>query len=239
MIIDFQSHIFPERYMETMRDRDGAVILEEPDPYSGMAYFYDKTLACRINTGIFKGRDVEQRLEHMDGQGVDVQVVSIPAPGADRYEPDDAVAMARVANDELAAMCNRHPDRFVGLATLPTSSIKASLEELERAHQELGLRGFGCFTNLNGRPLDDEVFFPIYEKLAEYELPVYLHPTAPLATEAVGLDIMPILIYGWAFDSTVAMTRLVYGRVLERFPTLPFVVAGRRRRPCLLRAARH
>ena len=225
MIIDFQSHIFPERYMETMRQRNGAVVLEEPDPYSGMAYLYDRTLGCRINTAIFKGRNVEQRLEHMDRQGVDVQVVSIPAPGADRYDPDDAVAMARVANDELAEMCNRHPDRFVGLATLPTASIEASLAELERAVRELGLRGFGCFTNLNGRPLDDEVFFPIYEKLAEYELPVYLHPTAPLATEAVGLDIMPVLIYGWAFDSTVAMTRLVYGRVLERFPTLPFVVA--------------
>lgn len=225
MIIDFQSHIFPERYMETMGRRDGAVILEEPDPHSGMAYLYDKALGCRINTAIFKGRNVEQRLEHMDRQGVDVQVVSIPAPGADRYEPDDAVAMARVANDELAEMCNRHPDRFVGLATLPTASIEASLDELERAYHELGLRGFGCFTNLNGRPLDDEVFFPIYERLAEYGLPVYLHPTAPLATEAVGLDIMPILIYGWAFDSTVAMTRLVYGRVIERFPTLPFVVA--------------
>ena len=225
MIIDFQSHIFPECYMETMDRVDGAVVLEQPDPYSGMAYLYDKTLGCRINTAIFKGRNVEQRLEHMDRQGVDVQVVSIPAPGADRYGPDDAVTMARVANDDLAAMCGQYPHRFVGLATLPTSSIEASLAELERAVNELGLRGFGCFTNLNGRPLDDEAFFPIYEKLSEYGLPVYLHPTAPLATEAVGLDIMPILIYGWAFDSTVAMTRLVYGRVIERFPTLPFVVA--------------
>ena len=225
MIIDFQTHIFPEHYMETMDKRDGAVVLEDPDPYSGMAYLYDKALGCRINTAILKGRNVEQRLEHMDRQGVDVQVVSIPAPGADRYDRDDAVVMAQVANDELASMCNQNPDRFIGLATLPTASIEASLDELERAHGELGLRGFGCFTNLNGRSLDDETFFPIYEKLAEYDLPVYIHPTAPLATEAVGLDVVPMLIYGWAFDSTVAMTRLVYGRVIERFPTLPFVVA--------------
>lgn len=225
MIVDFQSHVFPEAYMDAMRERDGNVVLEPPDPYSGMSYLYDRKLACRINTAIFKGRDVDLRLEHMDRQGVDVQVVSIPAPGADRYDPDDAVHLARVANDALARMCNRHPDRFVGLATLPTSSVPASLEELDRARNELGLRGFGCFSNLDGRPLDHEAFFPIYEKLAEYGLPVYIHPTAPLATEAVGLDIMPVLIYGWAFDSTVAMTRLVYGRVLERFPTLPFVVA--------------
>ena len=67
--------------------------------------------------------------------------------------------------------------------------------------------------------------FPIYERLAKYKLPVYIHPTAPLATEAGGIDIMPTLIFGWAFDSTVAMTRLVYGRVLERFPEINWVVA--------------
>lgn len=225
MIVDFQSHVFPEAYMDAMRERDGNVVLEPPDPYSGMSYLYDRKLACRINTAIFKGREADRRLEHMDRQGVDVQVVSIPAPGADRYDPDDAVHLARVANDALARMCNQHPDRFVGLFTLPTSSVPASLEELDRARNDLGLRGFGCFSNLDGRPLDHEGFFPLYEKLSEYGLPVYIHPTAPLATEAVGLDIMPVLIYGWAFDSTVAMTRLVYGRVLERFPTLPFVVA--------------
>jgi aminocarboxymuconate-semialdehyde decarboxylase len=73
--------------------------------------------------------------------------------------------------------------------------------------------------------LDREELFPIYERLAKYKLPVYVHPTAPLATEAVGIDIMPTLIFGWAFDSTVAMTRLVYGRVLERFPEINWVVA--------------
>src|SRR5207249_11573626 len=76
-----------------------------------------------------------------------------------------------------------------------------------------------------GRPLDAEALFPLYARIAALGLPIYLHPTAPLATRAVGLDIMPVLIYGWAFDSTVAMTRLVYGRVLERFPEIHWVVA--------------
>ena len=89
----------------------------------------------------------------------------------------------------------------------------------------MGLRGFGCFANLNGQALDREELFPIYERLAKYKLPVYIHPTAPLATELSGIDIMPTLIFGWAFDSTVAMTRLVYGRVLERFPEINWVVA--------------
>ena len=225
MVIDFQAHLFPEAYIKELKRRDGAVILEEADPYSGMTYFYDKKLCCRINTAIFQGRDIERRIEHMDRFGIDIHVLTIPAPGADRFEGEDAVAIARAANDAIAAICRNYPSRFIGFFTLPTSSISASLDELERSVHQLGLKGFGCFANLNGQALDREELFPIYERLAKYRLPVYIHPTAPLATEATGLDIMPTLIFGWAFDSTVAMTRLIYGRVVERFPEISFVVA--------------
>jgi aminocarboxymuconate-semialdehyde decarboxylase len=225
MIIDFQAHIFPPSYLDEMKRLDGAVILEEPDPYSGMSYFYDKKLKCRINTATFQGQNIERRLEHMDRLGVDVHVLTIPAPGADRFEGDGAIKIARIANDAIAGIARRHPKRFIGFFTLPTCNVKASLDELERSVNELGLKGFGCFANLNGQALDREELFPIYERLAKYKLPVYIHPTAPLATEATGIDIMPTLIFGWAFDSTVAMTRLVYGHVLERFPEINFVVA--------------
>ncbi len=225
MIIDFQAHIFPPSYLDEMKRLDGAVILEEPDPHSGMSYFYDKKLQCRINTATFQGQNIERRLEHMDRLGVDVHVLTIPAPGADRFEGAAAIKIAQVANDAVAAIARKHPKRFIGFFTLPTCDVKASLDELERSVNELGLKGFGCFANLNGQALDREELFAIYERLAKYKLPVYIHPTAPLATEATGIDIMPTLIFGWAFDSTVAMTRLVYGRVLERFPEIDFVVA--------------
>lgn len=225
MVIDFQAHVFPETYLAEMKGRDGAVVLEEPDPHSGMRYFYDKQLKCRINTATLQGQDIERRLQHMDQLGVDIHVLTIPAPGADRFARDDAIAMARVANDAIAAIARKHPQRFVGFFTLPTADIQASLDELERSVNELGLSGFGCFANLNGQALDREELLPIYERLAQYKLPVYIHPTAPLATEAVGIDIMPTLIFGWAFDSTVGMTRLIYGRVLERFPEINWVVA--------------
>jgi predicted TIM-barrel fold metal-dependent hydrolase len=189
-----------------------------------MRYLYDRRLRCRINTATLQGQDPMKRLEHMDAMGVDVQVVSVPPPGADRFAPDHAVELARIANDALAELCGASPDRLVGLYTLPTASIPAALAEMQRA-SGLGLRGFGCYTNLDGRPLDDESFFPIYELAARLGHPIYLHPTAPLATEAVGLDIMPVLIYGWAFDASVAMTRLVYGRVIDRFPEISWVVA--------------
>jgi len=225
MIIDFQAHVFPPEYLAEMKRLDGVVILEAPDPHSGMSYFYDKKLRCRINTCTLQGQNIERRLQHMDQFGIDIHVLTIPAPGADRFDGDGAIAIARVANDAIAAIARKYPKRFIGFFTLPTCDIKASLDELERSVNDLGLRGFGGFANLNGQALDREELFPIYERLAKYKLPVYLHPTAPLATEAVGIDIMPTLIFGWAFDSTVAMTRLVYGRVLERFPEISWVVA--------------
>ena len=225
MIIDFQAHLFPPSYLDEMKRLDGVVILEAPDPHSGMTYFYDKKLKCRINTATFQGQDIERRLQHMDQLGIDVHVLTIPAPGADRFEGEGAVRVARIANDAVAAICRKYPQRFIGFFTLPTCSMEASLDELERSVHELGLKGFGCYANLNGQALDREELFPIYERLAKYKLPVYIHPTAPLATAATGIDIMPTLIFGWAFDSTVAMTRLVYGRVLERFPEIDFVVA--------------
>jgi aminocarboxymuconate-semialdehyde decarboxylase len=225
MIIDFQAHLFPPDYLAEMKRLDSVVILEEPDPHSGMSYFYDKKLGCRINTCTLQGQNIERRLQHMDQYGVDVHVLTIPAPGADRFEGDGAIGIARVANDAIASIARTYPKRFIGFFTLPTCDIKASLDELERSVNELGLKGFGCFANLNSQALDREELFPIYERLAKYRLPVYVHPTAPLATEAVGIDIMPTLIFGWAFDSTVAMTRLVYGRVLERFPEINWVVA--------------
>jgi len=225
MIVDFQAHVFPAKYVETLEQTQGDVFLEAPDPHSGMRYIYDRKLGTRINTATFQGQRAEQRLRHMDELGVDVQVVSIPPPGADRFAAQDASRVARIANDSLAELCRADPKRLVGLYTLPPASTAAALDEIDRATDDLGLRGFGCYSNLNGRPLDDEAFFPIYERLARLGQPVYIHPTAPLATEATGLDIMPVLIYGWAFDATVAMTRLVYGRVLERFPEISWIVA--------------
>jgi predicted TIM-barrel fold metal-dependent hydrolase len=225
MIIDFQAHLFPETYLAAMQRLDGAVILEAPDPHSGMSYFYDKKLGCRINTCTLQGQNIERRLQHMDQHNIDIHVLTIPAPGADRFDGAAAIELARVANDAIAAVVRRHPKRFIGFFTLPTCDIKASLEELERAVGELGLRGFGGFANLNGQALDREELFPIYARLAQHKLPVYIHPTAPLATQSSGIDIMPTLIFGWAYDSTVAMTRLVYGRVLERFPEINWVVA--------------
>src|SRR5436190_1603670 len=103
MIVDFQAHVFPPSYLDQLRQRDGNVILEPPDPASGMTYLFDRRLQRRINTATFAGQDPDVRLAHMDELGVDVQVVSVPPPGADRFDAEDAAALARVCNDAIGA----------------------------------------------------------------------------------------------------------------------------------------
>ena len=160
MIIDFQAHVFPKTYIDEMERLDGAVILEEPDPHSGMRYFYDKQLRCRINTATFQGQDIERRLEHMDSLGIDIHVLTIPAPGADRYEGEDAITMARVANDAIAAICKKYPERFIGFFTLPSCDVQASLDELERSVNELGLKASAVLPILTARRWTARICFP-------------------------------------------------------------------------------
>ena len=194
MIIDFQAHVFPEAYLAEMKRLDGAVILEEPDPHSGMSYFLRQEAQMPDQHGErFKARTSSAGSSTWTNWASISMCLTIPAPGADRFEGEDAIEIARIANDAIAAIARQHPKRFIGFFTLPTCDVKASLDELERSVNELGLHGFGCFANLNGQALDREELFPIYERLAKYKLPVYIHPTAPLATEAIGIDIMPTL----------------------------------------------
>src|SRR3970282_2840773 len=95
MVIDFQSHVYPEAYIEALQRADGNVILEPPDPYSGMSYFYDKGLKWRINTATFQGRDPDRRIAHMDRLGIDIQGLSIPPPRAGPLEEEAAAEGGR------------------------------------------------------------------------------------------------------------------------------------------------
>jgi len=123
-----------------MKRIDGAVVLEAPDPHSGMTYFYDKKLGCRINTATFQGQNIQHRLDHMDQLGIDIHVLTIPAPGADRFDARALVTLRGSQTMPSRAICRQHPNRFIGFFTLPTCSIKDSLDELERSVNELELR---------------------------------------------------------------------------------------------------
>jgi predicted TIM-barrel fold metal-dependent hydrolase len=158
-----------------------------------------------------------------------VHLLTIAGPNLESVlDPADAAECARIANDEMAELVARHPDRFCGAcASLPMNDIDAALAETDRAIRDLRFRGVEIFTDLNGKPVDAPELMPLYEKMATCNLPILLHPRRTNTTaDYDGETTSKYLVYtnfGWPYESSVAMARLAFGGPLERFPTLKIV----------------
>jgi predicted TIM-barrel fold metal-dependent hydrolase len=142
--------------------------------------------------------------------------------------PELTRALAREVNDELAELVRRYPDRFVGFAaSLPLNDPDASLEELERAHRELGANGVLMHTNVAGQPLDDPRFEPIFARCHELDSAIWLHPTrSPIWPDYPTEPESRYGIWwslGWPYETAVAMTRLVFSGHMERYPRLKVI----------------
>jgi aminocarboxymuconate-semialdehyde decarboxylase len=165
------------------------------------------------------------RLDAMDAAGIDLQVLSPnPLSYFTYIDADAAVSFAQVHNDALAELVRAHPNRFLGVAQLPTQDPDRAADELRRSVQTLGLRGAYVSTDLGGRSLDDPRFDPIYAACVELDVPLFVHPSisgidGPLLdprTRRWDLD----LIVGFAYEETLAVAALVFGGVLQRHPNL-------------------
>jgi len=168
---------------------------------------------------------VALRLKHMDRTGIDVQAIST-APGQYYYwaDPDLGRQTSRLINENIAEICGRHPDRFVGLATVPLQAPSLAVAELEHAVKTLGLRGVEICTNVAGEELSDERFRPFFAKAEELGILIFMHPSG--FTEGRRLsDHYFINVIGNPLDTTVAVHHLIFGGVLDAYPRLKIVVA--------------
>jgi len=119
------------------------------------------------------------RLREMDESGVDLQVLSHSIPGLQGVDAATGVPLARRVNDRLYETVRSHPDRFAGFAALPTADPKAAADELERTVTRLGFKG-AMINGLTDRVFhDDQRFWPIYERAAALDVPIYIHPALP------------------------------------------------------------
>ena len=175
----------------------------------------------------------EQRLADMDAGGIDVQVLSHGAPGTEQLDPEEAIPLARQANDYLARSIAPHPDRLAAFATLPTAAPEAAADELERTVTELGFKGALINGHSRGQFLDDRRFWPIFERAQRLEVPIYLHPTEPPAAvrEAYYGGLAPHVAqtlsmagWGWHVDTGLHVLRLIAGGVLDEYPGLQLIV---------------
>ena len=168
---------------------------------------------------------VEKRLEDMDRMGIDIQAIT-PSPAQTFYSvpADLGIATARVINDNLAEICGKHPDRFVGLGTVPFQAPELAVAELERLHKSLGLRGIEIATNVAGADLSEPRFRPIFARAEELGLVLFMHPTGfPEASRF--RDHYFTNIIGNPLDTTVAVHHLIFGGVLQDHPNLKLVLS--------------
>lgn len=166
------------------------------------------------------GFDLERRFADMAAAEVEVQVLSA-TPQTYYYdqEPALAAACAALQNDQIAKLTKAHPDRFLGIATLPMQAPQRAAEELRRAVRTLGLRGAMIGSNVQGRNLDDPALEPLWVEAAALGAFLIAHPVNVAGAERLRAYYLNNLI-GNPLDTTIAAACLVFGGVLERHPGL-------------------
>ncbi len=173
--------------------------------------------------------DIDHRFRIMDRFEGLVQVLTLGSPAVELVVgPEKAVELAKLANDGMAELVLKYPERFVAaVACLPMNNMEAALKETDRAINDLGFRGIQIHTPIDDKPLDSPEFMPLYEKMSQYNLPIWLHPYRPetcadYRTES-GSKYRIFHLFGWPYETTAAMARLVFSGILERYPNLKII----------------
>jgi aminocarboxymuconate-semialdehyde decarboxylase len=216
-IIDVHNHFYPAPFIDAVRRGPSTLTVRDDD--EGNPVFYspgDYNIAVRGH------RDLAYRQQVLDREGVDRQLISLTCPGTLLEPPARSAAFARLVNDAFAGIMADHGDRFTPLATLPLNDATASEEEFARI-TTMGFRGCMVFGNVNGTPLADQRFWPLYERASEAKAVLYIHPTFPLGVEAMQ-EYWLLPLCGFLFDTTLAAANLVFAGIPERFPGIRWVL---------------
>lgn len=212
MKIDVFPHIFPKRFFDRMCE-----------VVSPSHYMQKRTRAIPVLT------DLDLRFRIMDRYEGYVQVLTLCSPPIEAYAaPDLAADLARLANDGMAEIVERHPERFPAfVASLPMNNPDAALREIDRAIDHLGATGVQIFSNVNGKPLDAPEYRPVFDRMAQRRLPIWMHPARPASfpdyqgETRSKFDIW--WAWGWPYETTAAMARLVFDGLFERHPDLQII----------------
>ena len=197
--------------------------------------FFDRLQDAVVNKGAVKRwlhipflYDIDVRFRRLEEFGAEYrQILSLSAPPIESINPDRAITLdlARLANDSMADLVRAHPHRFPGfIASLPLNHPDESVAEVERAVTSLGALGVQLFSNVNGLPLDDARFFPLFEAADRLRCPILLHPARGAnVPDYAGETTSKYEIwwtFGWPFETSAAMQRLVFSRLFDRLPNV-------------------
>ena len=211
MKIDIFPHILPLKYKEAFQRVNRSEIFSKMHNIIPTLY------------------DLDYRFRIMDEYDDLRQVLTLSLPPVETSaDPKQAADLSRIANDEMAELVVKYPDRFVSaVACLPMNDMNAALNEVDRAIKDLHFKGVQLFTPVNDKPLDSAEFLPLYEKMCQYDLPIWIHPQreadySDYRSEKMSRYALHSML-GWVYETSSAMVRLVLSGVLEKYPNLKFI----------------
>ena len=213
MMIDIGAHIMPKKYFDALYE------LHLPK-------FNLKDVIETLPTMV----DLDHRFRIMDKFDGLMQVLTLSSPAVEEFsDSEKSPDLARLANDSMAELVLKFPDRFAAaVACLPMNNIDAALKEIDRAVNDLKFRGIQVNTPINDKPLDAPEFMTVYEKMSQYNLPIWIHPMRTVDFSDYRTEkkskYMIFHVFGWPYETAAAMTRLVFSRVFEKYPNLKFIV---------------
>ena len=207
--IDTFCHFFPQGIFKKLSETTGGT----------------RDIGKRIQ-GVRTIHDLDARFRIMDGFANYSQVLSLGLPPIEgMVGPDQAPDFARVANDGLAELCAKYPDRFCGyVGGLPMSAPEEAAKEAERILIHGNANGLQLHTNVDGLCLDEPRFFPIFEIAAKAGKPILLHPARTAAFPDFAAEKRSRYeiwtIFGWPYETSATMARLIFSGVMTRLPGL-------------------
>lgn len=221
--IDTEHHFATPLFMEILRVRSTVPRIVAG---KGLAYWEDAIIPIdKTGAGPKLADMAEGRLRLMDASGVDFAILSLAAPGVEPLEPETATAVARDANDHLADYIAAYPDRLAGMATLSVKKPAEAVRELQRCVAELGFKGWHTHSNFGDSYLDEERYWPVLEAAETLDVPVYLHPTAPMIPELRAFGIcLAGPTFGFGTEVMYVFLRMIHRGVFDQFPKLKIVL---------------
>ncbi len=217
MIIDAYAHMLNSQLFDWLADKGGKWAREKVD--WGLA-------VCKRKPHF---TDIALRVEQLDRNGIDLQVVTPPHTFDSNLLPGGITAQlayARVLNDSMAKLTEDSKGRLIAAGTVPMAGFdQGSRQEMERAIKALGLKAIAVASNINGVPLDSPKFEPFWAQAAEMDVPIYIHPNDPAETTGRSYEAEYDLIhnFGWPYETVLMLSRLVFSGIMERYPTLKVV----------------
>jgi aminocarboxymuconate-semialdehyde decarboxylase len=220
--VDVHTHMLNNAYLARLKAHGGGYKLKKVvGGQTGV--FKDGAPFMTLMPGMF---DYELRIRAMDEAGVDMAIVTLTSPNVFWGSARTSLEVAKLVNDDMAAQQRRFPERIRFMCSLPWQHARLAVAELKRACDELGAVGVMQLANVDGVSLTDRRFAPVWKEIDRRGLPVLIHPSAPPGTKQ--LDVMRynlIASVGFMFDTSLAVSRMIFDGFLDRYPSLKIIAA--------------